>query len=175
MSAKGAGDPYMVSNLLSFSSTTKRAAFIKGLGFVMNRHDVFRTGVISSGLSETVQVVLKEVELPVSVLAIDKDKDTLVQIKEEFSPDKLSMDLTKAPMMRIAIADDQENRAYYLVLNHHHLMVDHIGMAKVREEIMFYLSGKKEQLPTPSLYRDCLLYTSPSPRDRQKSRMPSSA
>ena len=25
------------------------------------------------------------------------------------------------------------------------------------------------------LYRDCLLYTSPSPRDRQKSRMPSSA
>ena len=26
-----------------------------------------------------------------------------------------------------------------------------------------------------ALYRDCLLYTSPSPRDRQKSRMPSSA
>ena len=25
------------------------------------------------------------------------------------------------------------------------------------------------------LYRTCLLYTSPSPRDRQKSRMPSSA
>ena len=27
----------------------------------------------------------------------------------------------------------------------------------------------------PSLIKDCLLYTSPSPRDRQKSRMPSSA
>ena len=27
----------------------------------------------------------------------------------------------------------------------------------------------------PGLSRDCLLYTSPSPRDRQKSRMPSSA
>ena len=26
-----------------------------------------------------------------------------------------------------------------------------------------------------NLYRGCLLYTSPSPRDRQKSRMPSSA
>ena len=25
------------------------------------------------------------------------------------------------------------------------------------------------------MYKDCLLYTSPSPRDRQKSRMPSSA
>ena len=29
--------------------------------------------------------------------------------------------------------------------------------------------------PTGMLYDDCLLYTSPSPRDRQKSRMPSSA
>ena len=28
---------------------------------------------------------------------------------------------------------------------------------------------------TPGLHKDCLLYTSPSPRDRQKSRMPSSA
>ena len=28
---------------------------------------------------------------------------------------------------------------------------------------------------SPAQYRDCLLYTSPSPRDRQKSRMPSSA
>ena len=28
---------------------------------------------------------------------------------------------------------------------------------------------------TDELYRSCLLYTSPSPRDRQKSRMPSSA
>ena len=29
--------------------------------------------------------------------------------------------------------------------------------------------------PILELYEDCLLYTSPSPRDRQKSRMPSSA
>ena len=29
--------------------------------------------------------------------------------------------------------------------------------------------------PTTARTRDCLLYTSPSPRDRQKSRMPSSA
>ena len=27
----------------------------------------------------------------------------------------------------------------------------------------------------PTFFDDCLLYTSPSPRDRQKSRMPSSA
>jgi glucose/arabinose dehydrogenase len=32
-----------------------------------------------------------------------------------------------------------------------------------------------DDLPPETLYRVCLLYTSPSPRDRQKSRMPSSA
>ena len=29
--------------------------------------------------------------------------------------------------------------------------------------------------PKPYTYKDCLLYTSPSPRDRTRSRMPSSA
>ena len=33
----------------------------------------------------------------------------------------------------------------------------------------------KYHFPNIKNYGDCLLYTSPSPRDRQKSRMPSSA
>ena len=45
----------------------------------------------------------------------------------------------------------------------------------------FCLSPKKAKLPISEAYdiadelKICLLYTSPSPRDRQKSRMPSSA
>ena len=36
--------------------------------------------------------------------------------------------------------------------------------------------GFEFQISQPQvIFRDCLLYTSPSPRDRQKSRMPSSA
>ena len=34
---------------------------------------------------------------------------------------------------------------------------------------------KDERQQAETLLKDCLLYTSPSPRDRQKSRMPSSA
>ena len=37
--------------------------------------------------------------------------------------------------------------------------------------LVFYFKGKKEFINKNT----CLLYTSPSPRDRQKSRMPSSA
>ena len=34
---------------------------------------------------------------------------------------------------------------------------------------------ERHNQPNPADYDGCLLYTSPSPRDRQKSRMPSSA
>ena len=52
----------------------------------------------------------------------------------------------------------------------------HIGADKeIISEIVFNTSmaGYLEVLTDPSYA--CLLYTSPSPRDRQKSRMPSSA
>ena len=40
----------------------------------------------------------------------------------------------------------------------------------------FAADGKAiSQIKVPVAYGPCLLYTSPSPRDRQKSRMPSSA
>ena len=35
--------------------------------------------------------------------------------------------------------------------------------------------GQSEYLANPLLYNNCLLYTSPSPRDQRGSRMPSSA
>ena len=49
---------------------------------------------------------------------------------------------------------------------------------KVRSASLgFYELGVREgdKVAIHSEYRHCLLYTSPSPRDRQKSRMPSSA
>src|SRR5678810_318522 len=51
-------------------------------------------------------------------------------------------------------------------------------MNEVLAEVKALLTEKHEYRtlvidPITTLYNDCLLYTSPSPRDRQKSRMPS--
>ena len=56
---------------------------------------------------------------------------------------------------------------------------------KLHELKVYYLNDKRESLETKThklikgkrnyRIKGCLLYTSPSPRDRQKSRMPSSA
>ena len=51
-----------------------------------------------------------------------------------------------------------------------------VGLAPANS--VYHAEGKHRllaQLRTMSDYKGCLLYTSPSPRDRQKSRMPSSA
>ena len=43
------------------------------------------------------------------------------------------------------------------------------------EEFLAAFMKKAEEVKTEEAEAACLLYTSPSPRDRQKSRMPSSA
>ena len=48
-----------------------------------------------------------------------------------------------------------------------------IEMVNGLSEIADYMQG--EELTAALTFIACLLYTSPSPRDRQKSRMPSSA
>ena len=56
----------------------------------------------------------------------------------------------------------------------------HKGLhATARKHFLWLVTGQPDEVPSipdePTPLTDCLLYTSPSPRDRQKSRMPSSA
>ena len=54
-------------------------------------------------------------------------------------------------------------------------------LVKIRPSLVEYIENKLRKDPSDTYYSldigqlSCLLYTSPSPRDRQKSRMPSSA
>ena len=49
------------------------------------------------------------------------------------------------------------------------------GAAASGRKIATYMLANLHELPFQTSASICLLYTSPSPRDRQKSRMPSSA
>ena len=73
-----------------------------------------------------------------------------------------------------AILDDEK-------LDHDSLAIPKLHAKYLRIYNSFVSLRDQQELTVKSVYRDrweyytCLLYTSPSPRDRQKSRMPSSA
>ena len=73
-----------------------------------------------------------------------------------------------------AIAIDEEYSSAYNNLAESYLNLENYELAKVN----FYKSLELDG-PSPEIYssigRACLLYTSPSPRDKRQSRMPSSA
>ena len=50
-----------------------------------------------------------------------------------------------------------------------------VDQEKVREGVRLILEGIGEDINREGLIETCLLYTSPSPRDKRQSRMPSSA
>uniref|UniRef100_UPI001F28F2D4 non-ribosomal peptide synthetase n=1 Tax=Tenacibaculum piscium TaxID=1458515 RepID=UPI001F28F2D4 len=158
MSDKTTGDPYALSRLLAFSSLDKRSEFIEALDFVIHRHDVLRTCVLNEGLPQTVQVVLRKVNLTVEELSLDKGKDILFQLQELQASHNMYIDLTQAPAIRVKTADDLKKGTYYLLLDNHHMMMDHMGTSKIIEEIGLYLSGRAGMLPRPALYRDFVGY-----------------
>ncbi|MFD2943645.1 non-ribosomal peptide synthetase [Flavobacterium notoginsengisoli] len=153
------GDPYILPSLLSFSDKEKRDTFIKALQFVVNRHDVLRTCILSEGLPHAVQVVLREVSLSADSLELDASKDILSQIELMIAPGGHWMDLSKAPLLQLKLADDQQHDCYYLVLYQHHLILDHVGLEKIVGEVGLYLSGEESSLPIPVLYRDFIGHT----------------
>ncbi|CAL2092255.1 amino acid adenylation domain-containing protein [Tenacibaculum sp. 190524A02b] len=157
MSNEEEGDPYVLSNLLSFSSKEKRASFIEALQFVVKRHDVLRTCVLGENLPKAVQVVLKEATLLIEELQVDVSKDILSELLEASSNQWI--DITKAPLLTLKSADEKVNGNYYLIINQHHLILDHVGLEKIIFEIEMYVSGKGDTLTTPVLYRDFIGHT----------------
>ncbi len=153
------GDPYILPHLLSFPNKDKRSSFISALQFVVNRHDVLRTCILSEGLPHAVQVVLRNVVLPEEIITVNTSKDVLSELELLISPGNQWMDLSKAPLLQLRLVDDFQNNDFYLIINQHHLILDHVGMEKITHEIEEYLSGNKEFLAEPVLYRNFIGHT----------------
>lgn len=147
-------DAYLFSCLFSFKSSKERLAFINALQKVINRHDVLRTCVLSNHLSQPVQVVQREAVLPKEELILEGEQEILAQLKTLITPGKQWMDVSTAPLLNVKCAEDTENGVYYLILNQHHLVSDHVGLDSMISEINILLSGEESKLQTPTLYRN---------------------
>jgi amino acid adenylation domain-containing protein len=137
-------DVYVLSFLLHIASPRQAENFIAALRQVLARHDILRTAIVWQGLSQPVQVVLREVELPLVHCAA----------AEELSKEPLSLSLP--PLLRLQIADAREG-GKTLRLSFHHIISDHYGLEIILAEIQALLAG--EQLPPARPYRDFVAAT----------------
>ncbi|HID53198.1 MAG TPA: non-ribosomal peptide synthetase, partial [Anaerolineae bacterium] len=147
-----------------FSCTLRGAldedAFRRAWQRVVDRHPILRTSFVWKQLDKTLQVVHRQVAIPLE----RQDWQTLPPAEQAAKLDaylqterQKGFDLAKAPLMRLALRQTAVNE-YRFVWNHHHLLLDGWSLPLVFQEVMaFYEAfsqGQDLHLPRPRPYRD---------------------
>src|SRR6185295_9618234 len=95
------GDTYVVRTLLSVSSQRRMEELTVALQRVIDRHDILRTAVLWEQLPRAVQVVCRRATLPVEWVVLDPNRDTETQLQEWIEPERQTMDVRWAPLIRL--------------------------------------------------------------------------
>ncbi|WP_277347240.1 condensation domain-containing protein, partial [Collimonas pratensis] len=149
------GDPYLLSTLVALDTRERLGRFIDALQVVIARHDILRSAVFWDGLSEPVQVVLRQAPMVIEEVELDPgETDVAAQLSTLYSPRHYRLDVRQAPLLRGFAAHDPVNERWVLQILMHHLVSDHTTLELLLEEIQIILKGQKEQLPTALPYRN---------------------
>nr|QLY89264.1 pseudodesmin synthetase [Pseudomonas sp.] len=158
--AASQGDPYVLQAQFAFASPERLAAFVLALQAVIERHDILRSAVHWQGLEEPVQVVWRQASLACEAVALDAaEGDVLSQLHERFDPRRHRLDLAQAPLLRLVHAHDPLNRRVVALLLFHHLVLDHIALEVLQQEMQAWLLGEGEQLGAAVPYRNYVAQT----------------
>ncbi|WP_258575434.1 condensation domain-containing protein, partial [Streptomyces shenzhenensis] len=149
----GDADVYVTPTVLQFDARDRLDAFLDALRLVVDRNDVYRTAVVWDGLREPVQVVLRQVELPVEEVTLNADRpDPAEQLT---AAGGTHMDLDRAPLLRVRVAAEPDGTGRWLaLLRIHHLIQDHTTLEVLLEELRAFLSGRGDALPQPLPFRE---------------------
>jgi amino acid adenylation domain-containing protein len=151
---QGVGDTYVSLIVLTVLSRDRLEELLSALQGVVDRNDILRTAVLWDKLPQPIQVVYRSATLPVEELALAPNYGVQVQFGEWMKPERQRMDLRRAPLMRVQVAQDPHNGHWYAMLKLHHITCDHVTYEFVIEEVVAYLQGRADQLPEPVAYRD---------------------
>jgi hypothetical protein len=129
---------YHVQIVSTFNGDLNVTAFKHAWQQVVNRHTILRTSFYWEELDKPLQVVHRQVQVPVEY----QDWQKLTPLKREerlksfLESDRLnSFDFSQAPLMRVAIIRIQE-RAYYIVWSNHLIILDGWSYFLVFEDVI---------------------------------------
>jgi amino acid adenylation domain-containing protein len=151
----GEGDAYLMAMQLSLDCRARVDSYLSALQWVIERHDILRTGMHWEGLQGPVQVVQREATLRVEEVELDAvGGDAAEQLYERFDPRHFRIDVREAPLLRASVAEDKAKERWLLLLHFHHLVSDHVALEVLQEEIQMHLRGESEMLPVPLPFRN---------------------
>jgi len=148
------GDPYIMPSLYKVKGLQAVNDFISALQFIINRHDVLRTAIFWNELSTPVQVVCHAARLPVIWLDLGAEKNIESVMRARCIPEQQWMDLGQAPLLNLQIAADAYSQEYFVLLQYHHIISDHVGLDIIQKELTLYQQGLGDTLPAPVAYRE---------------------
>lgn len=149
----GEGDPYVLANQLAFDRRERLDAYLDALHLVVKRHDILRTAVLWEGLSEPIQVVLRDVHIPVEYVDSLTGPDAAEKWFANFNPRRFRIDVRQAPMLRVFVAYDSFRERWLMMQLLHHLAGDHMTLQIIQEEIEAYLLDSADRLSSPLPFR----------------------
>ncbi|MHB8461146.1 MAG: non-ribosomal peptide synthetase [Vulcanimicrobiaceae bacterium] len=148
------GDPYLTQMVYRFTDRSTVNEFVAAFTRVIDRHDILRTAVLWEHLSEPVQVVLRHAKLVVEEITFDPNDDALEQLAARFNSRSFRLDITKAPLLHVAIVRDGHTDSWLVAILIHHLAGDHVTLETIQNEIFSILNGREDELAKPVPFRN---------------------
>ncbi|MCF2907163.1 amino acid adenylation domain-containing protein [Pseudoalteromonas sp. DL2-H2.2] len=147
-------DPYVTSTTFEFDSRESLERFKWALNTLIARHDVLRTAILWRNRTTALQVVQREVALPVTELDLSKEADVWAAFSAHVAEQPLWIELENAPLLQLSVCKDAAQGKYYALLCEHHLISDHVSLEILVHELTVLLQGNEASLGEPVPYRE---------------------
>ncbi|MEN9864766.1 MAG: hypothetical protein RL748_356, partial [Pseudomonadota bacterium] len=143
------GDSYLLRTVFRFDQPDERQRFISALQHLIARHAILRSAFVWQDLPQTLQVVLRQVNLPQQQLQCKPDQgDALAQLLQATDPQRVRLDIRHAPLMAISLIDSEQG--CYLAMLSHHLISDHISLEWLLQDMLAYRQAQSPAAPPPA-------------------------
>ncbi|WP_406346326.1 amino acid adenylation domain-containing protein [Streptomyces sp. NBC_00648] len=150
-------DPYVLSGVFSFDSRDHLDRFADALRAVIARHDALRTAILTDGLPQPVQVVVRHAELTVDEFAVTPGSSAADEIQRLLAGSQ-AMRLDRAPLIRLRAARDPHSGQWSAVLNLHHVIDDATSLGFLFKELVAHMTGHAAELAAPEPYRNFIAH-----------------